>query len=149
MRIFFYKLKTALAVGVAVTVALAVLFCFRTASVCRLAEFSGARTFYLCSSSAWALQKSTLSVSDCFAVRGESVRFARPNGGADEIAQDIANRYGATVVAKENACGTVSYYAYIPNGWASVCVNGAQVNLHIAVGETQCAVGTPIIFGGF
>ncbi len=118
-------------------------------NACRLRALSGERVFYLGSASSQGVRKTELRFSDYARITGESVRFARGEGKAEEIARGIAGKYGATILFCEEAAGVLSYYGYTDTWKNGVCVGGEYVNLHIAVSETQCAVGTPIIFDGF
>ena len=149
MRIFGWKCIRAIAVGLSVATAIGVATLARSTGLCRFSKIDGARTFYLYTASSQALQKDTLTFWESFSVKGESVRFACKGEQAQAIAERIVKAYGATVVYTEEACGVQSFYAYVGNGWESVCVNGERVNLHIAVNGDNCTVGTPIVFGGF
>lgn len=55
---------------------------------------------------------------------------------------------GGEIVFSESAAGITNYYcsANLPY---SVAIDGAKINLHIAVCENSIKVGTPIIFGGY
>lgn len=77
------------------------------------------------------------------AVAGESVRYT---GNRYEV---IREKFGATLLFTEEACGVVNYYLYSPVLGGGVELYGQRVNLHIAVSSGQTAAGTPIIFGGF
>jgi hypothetical protein len=120
-------------------------------NVCRLDKTAGKRTFYIKNASSQALQKENLGIFDIFKVKGESVRFdfKADEKNAETLAQEICQVYQAEIVKIERVYGAVSYYAYSPKLGGGVAVDGKKVNLHIAVGETQAAVGTPLIFGGF
>ena len=82
-------------------------------------------------------------------MKGESVRFDR--NGQDEygLVSEILAQYGATLTYTETLDGVTSYYAITPNLYGGVLINGNKINLHIAISENQCVVGTPVIFGGF
>ncbi len=152
---FFYRVKNF------ICVALAVLFCLffavgaKSASVTRLAEIEGKRTYFLDSASSQGLRKERLALSDLTRVKGECVftEISTYDGGRylsnEEIACEIAARYGAEVLIREEIDGVVSYYAYTPRWQDSLYINGKKINLHIAFGEERLAVGTPIIFDGF
>ena len=75
-------------------------------------------------------------------VAGESARYA------GDRCEEIWEQFSARLLFTEEACGVVNYYLYSPRLGAGVVLNGFLVNLHIAVGEGQTAVGTPLIFGG-
>lgn len=133
---------------VSVVFAAAVCFAVKAANISRLSAFSGERTFYLHSASSQALTKTTLSFSDLFCVRGESVTFSLPKAEKDFV-QELLSDYGAELVDIESACGVTSYYAFVPTWSEGVEIEGKRINLHIAIENERCAVGTPIIFGGF
>ena len=152
---FFYRLKNF------ICVALAVLFCLffavgmKAASVTRLAEIEGKRTYFLDSASSQGLRKESLSLCDLTRVKGECVftEISAYGGGryltSEEIAQGIATRYGGEILIREERDGVVSYYAYVPSWQGGLYIGGKKINLHIAVGGERLAVGTPIIFDGF
>lgn len=52
------------------------------------------------------------------------------------------------IIFSESAAGITNYYcsANLPY---SVVIDGAEINLHIAVCENSVKVGSPIIFGGY
>lgn len=113
-----------------------------------LKKTSGERMFYLDSSSSQSLMKSGLRFYDLPRVRGESVCFAhdeKPQTLALQIFQD----YGGEVAFVERVGDVISYYGYARELRDSLCLNGYEVNLHVAVTDGRCVVGTPIIFGGF
>ena len=95
------------------------------------------------------MRKEELSPLDIFRVEGESVRFARTEETEEALVSRIRDMYGARVLFSESACGVTSYYCYVGAWQNGVELDGVTVNLHIAVSETACAVGTPIIFDGF
>lgn len=143
-----------------VFVALGACWLIKATHICRLSAFTGERTFYLDSASSNALVKSRLDFSDIFRVRGESVAFFLPSEetGAQESAQRnaeenfvkrVLEEYGAQLLVTESACGVTSYYAFVPSWHDGVFVGEKTVNLHIAIENNRCVVGTPIIFGGF
>ena len=78
-----------------------------------------------------------------FDIRGESVRYE-----GDRFAE-LQKEFSAEVRFTERAGGVVNYYLYSPKLKSGVVLEGREINLHIAVSETQTAVGTPLIFGGF
>ena len=149
MRFFWWRTVRTVIAFSSVVVLVSVALTTRIPLLCRFSALEGERTFYLHSASSQAEQKNTIDFVDAFFVKGESVRFALGGRNAETFALEIARAYGAEIVYTESACGTTSFYAYAENGWESVTVQGARVNLHIAVGENVCVVGTPIIFGGF
>ena len=153
MRIFIWRLKTALTTLFALVFVFVALLITGSANICRFSGIEGERTFYLDSASSQGLRTDTLSIRDLTRVRGESVRFVLEEnvGGAQgkAMAEEIAKRYEATILFMEEACGTVSYYGYTPRFSDGVWVNGRKINLHIAFGNGVGAVGSPIIFDGF
>ncbi|MBQ7924643.1 MAG: YwmB family TATA-box binding protein [Clostridia bacterium] len=143
---FFWRLKRTVAATLAAILAVAVFALVRVGSVSKFATYAGIRTYYLDSASSQGLQKQTLSGLEFLRVKGESVYVA----DADEtFAQEILREYGATVLWTETVSDVTSYYCYTPIWQDGVCINGKTVNLHIAVGETYCVIGSPIIFGGY
>ncbi len=142
----FYQFITTL-VALAVVGVLALGFC--AANVSKLGVIDGERVFYLDSPSSQGVRKEQLSPLDIFRVEGESVRFARTGEGEDELVTRIRDMFGARVMFSETACGVTSYYCYVSEWDNGIDLNGEVINLHIALSETACAVGTPIIFDGF
>ena len=122
---------------------------FYAANVRKLRGLSGERTFYLDSPSSQGVRKEKLSVLDIFRVEGESVRFLRTEETEENLVARIRGQYGAKVIFSEKVDGVTSYYCYT-SGWDNgIDLDGVVVNLHIAVSEGACVVGTPIIFDGF
>ncbi len=119
------------------------------ANVSKLSDLGGERVFYLDSPSSQGLRKEELSLLDIFRVEGESVRFARTSETETDLVTRIRDTYGAEVLFTESVCGVTSYYCYTDAWKNAVDLDGVAVNLHIAVSESVCAVGTPIIFDGF
>ena len=139
--------------GIACLAALAVVgvmcLAFYAANLSKLSELAGERVFYLDSPSSQGVRKEELSLADIFRVEGESVRFAR-NGEAEEsLVSRIRDMYGAELLFCETVCGVTSYYCYTDEWQNGVELGGVTVNLHVAVSENACAVGTPVIFDGF
>ena len=151
----FYRVKNF------ICVALAVLFCLffavgvKAVSVTRFADIEGKRIYFLDSASSQGLRKESLSVVDLTRIKGECVftEISAYDGGRylpnKEIAEEIAHRYGAEILFTEEADGVVSYYAYTARWQDGLYINGVKINLHIAVGKVNLAVGAPIIFDGF
>ncbi len=75
-------------------------------------------------------------------VRGECAHYE------GDCYQKLAERYDAKLVFCEEAAGVMNYYLYSPELGRSILLNGEEINLHIAVGNGQTAIGTPLIFGG-
>ncbi len=152
----FCKLFCAVALS---SVFLLGLFLFNNGST--LSKLQGEHTFYLYSASSQALQKEQITLYELSNLRGESVRFpldGKTNGSTDgsaygnegeTLVKALLETYGGEVVLVEEACGVRSYYCYTPHISKRVFIERKPVNLHIAIGKTQAAVGSPIIFGGF
>jgi hypothetical protein len=145
----FYRLKSWLKLSLACCLSFGVLFVVKMGNTLQLCKTQGERTFYLFTPSSQAVQTSALGLYDIGFVEGESVCFARPQGEALEIAKEIVLSYGGEIVCEEEACGVRCFYAFAPNLGGGVFVQGKRVNLHIAVSDAQCQVGTPLLFGGF
>ena len=122
---------------------------FYATNVSKLRDISGERTFYLDSPSSQGLRKEQLSVFDIFRVEGESVRFLRTDETEESLVARIQGRYGARLLFSESVGGVTSYYCYTGAWDNGIDLDGVVVNLHIAVSENVCVVGTPIIFDGF
>lgn len=139
-----------IAAAVALTAALA---CSRCAYVCRLSALQGARTFYLYTPSSQAVCKSSLGVRDVFYVTGEAVRFSWEEPKSEEellgLANEIVALYGGVTACVERTSDTISVYAYASELGVGRMVDGSTINLHIALRERTCAVGTPLLFDGF
>ncbi|HIY77516.1 MAG TPA: hypothetical protein H9728_00575 [Candidatus Borkfalkia excrementavium] len=69
--------------------------------------------------------------------------------GDAERAFAQAEKYGARLIFRESAAGTDSYYYYSPRLGGGIELFGELINLHIAVKEGGCAIGSPVIFGGY
>ena len=144
------KWKNFCALSLSALLAVGLLFGVKMGSVCRLSALAGARTFYLDASSSQALRVNEITLENWSRIRGESVRFARAKEkSAEEIARETLALYNAELLYVEEACGVQSFYAFSPQLFQGVCVNGKTVNLHIAVSNGAVAVGSPIIFDGF
>ena len=148
-RLFCQGLKNFIVLLLACLFAACACVGVKALGACRLSALGGERTFYLDSLSSQALIKRELSLPDLFRVRGESVVFEVDKNTA--VVEEIIGYYGGELLFSENACGVVSYYIYVPAWGGGVAVGGRLVNLHIAndEGAGRCAVGTPLIFGGF
>lgn len=109
-------------------------------------QVQGERTYYLRSQSSQALIKNRLSPLDFSLMEGESVSFSYTDIlEVEKLMQD----FQAQVLFTENVGGTTSYYCYSPHMRSGVRLGEYFVNLHIAVRGDRCAVGSPMIFGGF
>ncbi len=152
---FFYRWRNFICVVLAVGVCLFTAFCVRAVNIVRLADLKGERTFYLDSASSQGLRKNSLTVFELHRVKGECVRLdlSAKDGGRyannQEFALKIIRAYDAEILFKEEVCGQVSYYCYTPRFDNGLLLYGQRVNFHVAVGESVCVVGTPIIFDGF
>ena len=152
---FAYRVKNFICVAVAVLFCLFFAVGVKAVSVTRLAGIEGERTYFLDSASSQGFRKQTLALNDLTRVRGECVftEISAYEGGRcltkEEIAQEIAEKYGAKILFTEEIDGVVSYYAYTARWQDGLYINGVKINLHIAVGKVNLAVGTPIIFDGF
>ena len=100
----FFGFLFALAVAATVCLGIYVM------NACKLREIKGERVFYLDSDSSQALRKTELSLKDYARITGESVRFARGEENAEEIAREIADKYGAEILFTEEAAGVISFY---------------------------------------
>lgn len=113
-----------------------------------LEKTAGERVFYLDSPSSQGLIKSKLRLYDVSRVRGESVSFTHQDE-PQSLALQIFQDYGGEVAFVEKVGDVISYYGYAQDLGNALCLDGYAVNLHVAVTEGRCVVGTPIIFGGF
>ena len=150
----FYRLKNFICVAIAVLFCLFFAVGVKAVSVTRFAGIEGKRIYFLDSASSQGLRKESLSVADLTRVKGECVftEISAYEGGRyltnEEIAEEIALCYGAEILFTEEADGVVFYYAYTARWQDGLYINGVKINLHIAVGKVNLAVGTPIIFDG-
>lgn len=144
-----------------ICLALAVIFCLffavgvKAVNVSRLSEIEGEHTYFLDSASSQGLRKKTLSLADLTRVKGECVHtlLSEYEGGRyatkSDVAQAIAQKYGAEILFTEEVGETVSYYGYTSKWTDGLYLYGSKINLHIAIEGDRLAVGTPIIFDGF
>ena len=146
---FFRTLRNFITTLASLSLALAVGFGLYASNVCKLDGLEGERVFYRDSASSQGLRKEELSLRDFTRIKGVSVRFEVYGETAEGIVARITEAYGAEVLFTEEACGVTSYYCYTPKWTNGIEISGETVNLHVAVSETECAVGTPIIFDGF
>ena len=119
------------------------------ASVCRLDGLQGERVYYLDSASSQGLRKEELTLLDLPRIEGESVRFSLNGESEQALVARVTGMYDATVLFVEEGAGERSYYCYTSAWNNALALQGERVNLHIAVREGKCVVGTPIIFDGF
>lgn len=109
-------------------------------------ETGNAYTFYLgANSSSLAVQTNAPAFAKLLLgnTQGESTYFE-----GDRYAE-LKERYRAELLFTEEVCGIVNYYLYSPLLGEGVAIGEYRVNLHVAVGDTRTAAGTPLIFGGF
>ena len=143
-----YRIKTFLCAVCALVCTVLGVVAVRYMNTARLAQIEGERVYYTRYASSNALVKTELGLLDIFQLRGESVRFAC-KVDEEETVNRLIKAYGAEIFIKEDACGVRSYYAYSPKLGKGINIDGVTINLHIAFQGEACAVGTPIIFGGF
>ena len=160
MSIFGYRLKYFWQTAVALLMALLTVGCVCVLQISRFSDIDGEHIYYLNSASSQGLRKESLSIADFFNVRGESVRFvfskeAETENFAEDFAEEIAKKYGATILLKEEVAGVTSYYGYTSKWADGVLLNGKKINLHIALSidenanQSICVIGSPIIFDGY
>ena len=140
----FFALCAACLVGLIATLSL------RLGCVCKLREIDGRRTFFVYAPSSKACVRTSLSISEMLFVTGECVeKECSSVEVAKAYAKTIVERYRAVVLFEEEIDGIKCLYAYAEGLGNGVTVYGKRVNLHIAVKNNRCAVGTPMIFGGY
>ena len=144
---FFWRLKSFINTVLAITLAAVLLIFTQCLQISRFSEIEGKRAFYLQSPSSQAVVKERIALWEIFEVKGESVSFVFEN--REETLKNILQSYGATVLFCERAGDSVSYYCITEKWLDGMEIDGVFVNLHIAFNGKNCAVGTPIIFGGF
>lgn len=105
------------------------------------------REYYLFSSSSQAKISSDPTAVETLFLQGECVLFETEN--AEDFLKETLKKYRARVVAEELVCGVRSYYCYSPALAGGERVQGALVNLHVAIKGDYVKMGTPLIFGGF
>ncbi len=143
---FFSRFKNFIRAFLSVGVSFGVLLAVWSMGATSFPQIEGERTYYLCSKSSQALVKNKLSPLDFVALQGESVTFSYSDFSEVEC---IMDEYNAEVLFTESAAETTSYYCYSPRMRGGVKIGKYFVNLHIAVRGERCAVGSPMIFGGF
>ena len=144
---FLYRLKNFIWLLLTLVLALVVLFELRLGGVSRFSALDGKRTFYLYSASSQAVIKEEITPWEICFVKGECVTLAYAD--KKQTLQEILRLYRAEILFEEKAGGTHSYYCQTQNWAQGIRINGVVVNLHIAFNEEVCAVGAPLIFGGF
>ena len=144
---FLMRLKNFISTTLALLLTLVLLVCAQGLRVCRFWDIAGKRCFYLQSKSSQAVIKEEILPWELFLVQGESVTF--PCEDREQTLAEILQRYGARVLFEECAGGSISYYCVTINWTDGIQIDGEYVNLHVAFNGGYCAVGYPIIFGGF
>ena len=144
---FYMRLKNCIATVLALLLAFGALLFTQSLQVCRLGEIEGKRSFYMRSPSSQAVIKEEIYPWEIFEVEGESVLFTCED--REQTLRDILEKYGASVRFEEQAGGSHSYYCYTSKWLDGIQIDGEFINLHIAFQGDSCAVGYPIIFGGF
>jgi hypothetical protein len=143
----FVRLKSFINTVLATVLVTALLIFTQCLQISRFSEIEGKRTFYLQSPSSQAVVKETIAPWEIFEVEGESVSFVCVD--REKTLKNILQSYGATVLFQERAGDSISYYCVTEKWPDGMEIGGVFVNLHIAFNGKNCAVGTPIIFGGF
>lgn len=143
----FWRFKTFINTVLATVLATSLLIFTQCLQISRFSGLEGKRAFYLKSPSSQAVVKEKITFWEFFKVEGESVSFVCED--REKTLKNILQSYGAAVLFQESAGGSVSYYCLTKKWFDGVEINGVFVNLHIAFNGENCAVGAPIIFGGF
>ena len=152
---FCNRFKNFIYTALATLSALSCCVAVRMNTVSKFSTLKGEHTYYVNSASSQSLQKQTLSISDLFLVKGESVCMDKNSyeGGRyasnDDLAKDFAKKFDVEWRFSERVGDTVSYYGYTPKWQEKLFLYGMPINFHLAISQTQVVVGTPIIFGGF
>lgn len=144
-----YRVKNFICLIVALVFSFFALVGVRAYHTARLAGLQGERVFYLDSASSQGFRKTELSLLDIPRVKGECVRLDIAGKDGGRYALELISSFHGEVLFIEEVCGRTSYYAYAQELGEGICLYGKKVNLHVAVGEEECVVGTPIIFDGF
>lgn len=144
---FLMRLKNFISTSLALLLTLALLFFAQSLSLCRFWNIEGKRSFYLQSLSSQAVIKEKILPWELFSLKGESVTF--PCEDREQTLAEILQRYDAKALFEEEAGGSVSYYCITEKWTDGIQIGDEYVNLHIAFNGEYCAVGYPIIFGGF
>lgn len=144
---FVRRLKNCITTCMAVFVFLIVLLFVQALQITRFAHLEGKRSFYLKSPSSQALVKECLLPWEFFQVKGESVVFLCEE--REKTLAELMERYEATVLFKETAGDSVSYYCFTNQWTDGIEISDVFVNLQVAFNGESCVVGAPIIFGGF
>ena len=144
---FLLRLKNFITVVFALILSLFLLFALTMGRGSRFSALDGKRTFYLYSASSQAVVKEEISPLDLLWVKGECVTLAYTD--KEQTLQEILQLYHAVILFEEEVSGTHSYYCKTQSWGDGTRINGEVVNLHIAFNKEECAVGAPLIFGGF
>ncbi len=140
---FFRRVRNCIGTLVALLLSVGIGLCVWGMGATRFPTLEGERRFYLDSPSSQAKVKERLSLLDIARVRGESVTLSKGEG------EEVIAALSARVLFIEETGGVRSYYCYTPAYEGGLRIGEHFVNLHVAVGEGRCVVGSPIIFGGF
>ena len=103
--------------------------------------------FYLYSASSQAERKTELSTGEIFFLQGTSYEYQTDD--SEKFVEELIHRFRAIVVREEKIANTYSYYCYSPMLGKTTVVDGAKINLHVAVNGKKVKIGSPIIFGGY
>ncbi len=144
-----YRIKNCICLFFALAFCLLACIGVRAYHTTRFAHLEGERVFYLDSASSQGLRATRLSILDIHRVKGECVRMHLQGKDGGMYAEELVASFRGEILFTEEACGRVSYYAYARGLGEGIWLYGKKVNLHVAVGEEICVVGTPIIFDGF
>ncbi|MBR2442155.1 MAG: hypothetical protein IKB20_03730 [Clostridia bacterium] len=144
-----YKVKNCICLFFALAFCLLACVGVRAYHTVRLSGLQGERVFYLDSASSQGFRKTELSILDIPRVKGECVKMDLEGKEGGMYALSLISSFDGEVLFIEEACGRTSYYAYAKGLGEGIWLYGKKVNLHVAVGENTCVVGTPIIFDGF
>ena len=144
---FYTKLKNFINTLIALFLFALVFFFAQSLQVRCFASLGGRPSFYLYSASSQAMMKEKIEPWEAFFLKGESVVF--PYEDRQKTLEKILRTYEAQICFKEEAGGSTSYYCHTLRWTDGIKINGSFINLHIAFQGEYCAVGTPIIFGGF
>ena len=144
---FVLRLKNFITMVFALLLVVFLLFALAMGRVSRFSALDGKRVFYLYSASSQAVIKEEITPLELFFVKGECVTLAYQS--KEETLENILGLYKAEILFEEEVAGTHSYYCRTQSFGGAMKIKGVFVNLHIAFNGETCAVGTPLIFGGF
>ncbi len=142
-----WRLKNFITTILALILSCFLLFAVTLGRVSRFSALDGKRVFYLHSASSQAIVKEEITPLELLWVKGECVTLAYTD--QEETLQEILRLYGAEILFEEEIGDTHSYYCRTQSWGDKTRINGVFINLHIAFNNEICAVGAPLIFGGF